>query len=201
MATKKQTEIPGVGTVIVVPLAPLRGLAYKVRVGKVVAPVLEHMGPLFAAAAKAAEAQKAAEAAAALAATSSTSAEDAGDESPEADAPAPAAQPPEPKVPGIAGLDFAKAGPALNAVLATLDPETLPDLIREILISTSVIRREGKNKQPVKHDLQDEGRIDLVFENNESGLLATVWYTLGAHFEGFLGGSASDRSAPPTPTE
>lgn len=191
MATKKQTEIPGVGTVIVVPLAPLRGLAYKVRVGKVVAPVLEHMGPLFDAAAKAMAAKKAAEAAAAA----SQAAEDTDGEAPAADAAE------DPKLAGMAGLDFAKAGPALNAVLATLDPETIPELIGEILVSTSVIRREGKQKQPVKVDLCDEGQIDRVFENNESGLLATVWYTLGAHFEGFLGGSASGRSAPPTLTE
>jgi hypothetical protein len=184
MTTKKQTEIPGVGTVIVVPLAPLRGLAYKVRVGKVVAPVLQHMGPLFEAASKAMAAKEAAEAAAAA---------ELGSRGEGA-----AAQEATGNV-QLAGI--AKAGPALNAVLATLDPETVPDLIREILVATSVIRREGQKRQPVKHDLCDEGRIDLVFENNEAGLLATVWYTLGAHFEGFLGGSASDRNAPPTPTE
>ncbi len=77
----------------------------------------------------------------------------------------------------------------------------MPALVQEILVTTSVIRREGKKQQPVKVDFCDAGAIDRVFDGNERGMLATIWFTLGAHFEGFLGGSASDRTAPPIPTE
>jgi hypothetical protein len=151
-----QKEVPGLGTVMIAPFAPMRGLAVKAKLGKALAPILAQLAPIL----KESEGQK------------------------------------------LEELDAAKAMPMIGAVFANLDPDTLPELISDLLSTTSVVITEGtgKKQSKVKCDLCDVGEIDRVFMGRDHLLLTVIALAFKEHVAGFIGGSANDRSAPPAPT-
>lgn len=87
----------------------------------------------------------------------------------------------------IADLDVDRAAPVLGALLAHIDPDTLPELIQELLDTTSVVQPEGKQKkQLVKVDLCDPGAIDRVFAGKEQAMFRVIGFALKVHFAGLV---------------
>lgn len=149
-------NVNGLGKVTVGRMAPMRGLALKARLARVVAPVLAEIMPLLA----------------------------GGNID-------------------LANVDVEKAAPMVGAALSHVDPDSLPDLVYQVLSTTSVTMHEGSGKKRVlvNVDLCDPGAIDRVFAENERALYTVIGFALKAHFADFIGGSAKDRDVPPTQTE
>jgi hypothetical protein len=71
-------------------------------------------------------------------------------------------------------------GPAVATLCSQVDPVTLPDLLREILSSTSV-SLDGR-----AHPLGSAGAIDLVFMGRLATGFRVVAYALEVNFAGFF---------------
>lgn len=104
----------------------------------------------------------------------------------------------------LATIDVEKAAPIIGQALALIDPDELPGLVREVLSNTSVDTfvddpSKRNKRKAATFDLCDEGAIDRAFADNERALFVTLGVALKEIWT-FSGGSASDRTAPPTPT-
>lgn len=98
----------------------------------------------------------------------------------------------------LADIEIEKAGPLLGAMLAELNPDELPELVKALLATTSVIVTEGKKQRKV--DLCTPGAIDSTFEGQDHVLLFDVIpFALKEVFAGFLTGIVS-ADEPTTPT-
>jgi hypothetical protein len=93
----------------------------------------------------------------------------------------------------LADVEVEKLGPLIGHVLADLNPDELPELVKALLATTSVI----VNKR--KHDLCTPGEIDSVFLGHDNVLLLDVIpFALKELFAGFLSGIVS-QNEPTTP--
>lgn len=96
---------------------------------------------------------------------------------------------------GIESLANADANAITNIVgslLSALDPATLPDLIVELLRTTSIVV-EDEGGRRVKRDLLSPAEIDRVFLDKELLLYKVLGFALREHFADFLRGVSSLR--------
>lgn len=144
------------------PLAPMRGLQLKARLLRVVLPVLGDAAPHL----------KKLRPASGVAPDSDTTLAEAGAT--------------------LAGADIATIAPLLASIAAHIDPDTLPELISDVLRSTNIVMPEGKSQKKVSIDLCDEGAIDRVFTGARGPLLYKVlFHALKTHFADFRVGAQS----------
>lgn len=100
---------------------------------------------------------------------------------------------------GIENISIEQAAPLLAKAFAQLEPAQVPELVQEILNTTSVVLPDDKGRLN-RVDLCDAGAIDRVFADvGELVLFKVVWFTLKVHFENFTGGNAFGQFIQATP--
>lgn len=86
----------------------------------------------------------------------------------------------------VADMSLPALAPVLTALAGTLDPNTLPDLVVEILSGTTVTV-PGADGKPTLMDLDRTG-IEAVFNSRPDTLLfQVIGHALKANFTGFFG--------------
>lgn len=96
------------------------------------------------------------------------------------------------RVNSIADADVTELAGMLGSLLAALDPDTLPELIADVLRTTSLVLDDESGRR-VKHDLCSPAAIDKVFLDREELLYKVIGFALREHFADFLRGVSSLR--------
>lgn len=91
-----------------------------------------------------------------------------------------------------------KIAPALEALAGAIDPETLPDLVCELLCNTSIIVPDARGVLN-RIELNSRGNIDLAFDGRDGLMFRVIAHAAGVNFADFFGGKASGKPLAETP--
>lgn len=86
-------------------------------------------------------------------------------------------------------LDVAELAPIIGELMTQIDPDRLPELVTQVLATTSVTVVE--KGLPVRYELGAPGMIDRIFMTRSRALYAVIWHALKVHFADFIGGARS----------